>query len=119
MTELVRRHFDTLAGAGRLDAGPGRLIRGTAGSRAQGTQVQFDWRVSGDRILAARFLAYGCPWTLATCDWLVAQLPGRGREAPWPGDPHAWAGALATPLERLGRLLVIEDALRATLRAWD
>ncbi|MFO1401594.1 MAG: iron-sulfur cluster assembly scaffold protein [Steroidobacteraceae bacterium] len=119
MSDPVRQHFDTLAGAGRLGAGPGRVVSGRAGSRAQGTEVRFEWRVEGGRILEARFLAYGCPWTLAACDWLVAQLAGRGRETPWPGDPEAWARALGIPLERLGRLLVVEDALRATLGAWD
>lgn len=119
MTDAIRRHFESLAGAGRLEGGPGRVVSGQAGGRAQGVEVRFDWRVEGERILEARFLAYGCPYTLATCDWLVAQLAGRRREAPWPGDPEAWARALAIPLERLGRLLVVEDALRATLRAWS
>ena len=119
MKDLIRCHFDALAGAGRLEDGPGRVVRGTAGSRSQGTEVRFDWRVEGDRILEARFLAYGCPYTLATCDWLVAQLIGRRRDAAWPGDPEAWARALDIPLERLGRLFVIEDALRETLRAWN
>ena len=118
MNEAVRRPFDSLAGAGRLDPGPGRVVSGAAGSRSQGTEVRFEWRVEGERILEARFQAYGCPYTLAACDWLAGQLAGRGREAPWPGGPEAWAGALGIPLERLGRLLVVEDALRATLKAW-
>ncbi|MCC7463049.1 MAG: iron-sulfur cluster assembly scaffold protein [Gammaproteobacteria bacterium] len=119
MSESIRSRFDSLAGAGRLAGGPGRVLSGQAGSRAQGTEVRFDWRVEAGRILEARFLAYGCPYTLAVCDWLVAQLAGRDRNAPWPGDPEAWAGALGVPLERLGRLLVVEDALKATLRAWN
>jgi hypothetical protein len=119
MSELVRRHFDSLAGAGRLAQGAGRLVSGTAGSRPEGTEVGFQWRVDERRILEARFLAYGCPYTLAACDWLVQQLPGRAREAPWPGGPEDWARALGIPLDRLGRLLVVEDALRATLAAWS
>jgi hypothetical protein len=118
LSALVRAHFDSLAGAGRLAAGAGRLLAGEAGSRAGGTQVRFQWRVQGDRILEARFLAYGCPYTLACCDWLAGQFAGRERTAPWPGAPEEWARALDIPLERLGRLLVVEDALRATLSAW-
>lgn len=119
MSAQVRAHFDRLAGAGRLEEGAGRVISGEAGSRAEGTQVRFQWRVGGDRLLEARFLAYGCPYTLAACEWLVGQLPGRRREQPWPGSPEDWARALDIPLERLGRLLVVEDALRATAAAWD
>jgi hypothetical protein len=119
VSTLVRAHFDALAGAGRLAAGRGRLLSGEAGSRAEGTQVRFQWRVEGAEILEARFLAYGCPYTLAACDWLVGQLPGRSRRLPWPGGPEDWARALDIPLERLGRLLVVEDALRATADAWE
>lgn len=119
MSAQVRAHFSTLAGAGRLAEGAGRLVSGEAGSRAEGTQVRFQWRVDGDRLLEARFLAYGCPYTLATCEWLVGQLPGRSMGAPWPGGPEDWARALYIPLERLGRLLTVEDALRATAAAWE
>ena len=118
MSAQVRAHFDALAGAGRLAEGAGRLISGEAGSREEGTQVRFQWRVAAGGILEARFLAYGCPYTLATCEWLVRQLPGRRREQPWPGGPEDWRRALDIPLERLGRLLVVEDALRATADAW-
>lgn len=107
-----------MAGAGRLEAGAGVLVSGEAGERAQGTQVRFQWCVEGDRILEARFLAYGCPYTLAVCEWLVGQLPGRLRASPWPGRPEEWARTLGIPLARLGRLLVIEDALCATVAAW-
>jgi hypothetical protein len=34
----------------------------------------------------------------------------RGRTA---GDPTAWADKFAVPAEKLGRLLIVEDALRA------
>jgi hypothetical protein len=115
---LVRSLFVRLDHAGVL-AGPGLAVAsGEAGSVAQGVQVRFFWKVDDQRIHEARYQAYGCPYTLAACEWLARALPGRGREAPWPGDPHHWAKTLQTPPERLGRLLVIEDALRATLAAW-
>jgi hypothetical protein len=33
-----------------------------------------------------------------------------------PGTPADWAEKFAVPAEKLGRLLVVEDALRAALR---
>jgi hypothetical protein len=45
-------------------------------------------------------------------------MPGRSRERPWPGDPRQWLQALEAPPERLGRFLVIEDALRAVQAGW-
>ena len=67
---------------------------------------------------AARFKAYGCPHTLAVVDWLTQQLPGRTRDEGPPGTPVSWAEALSVPTEKLGRLLVVEDALLACFAHW-
>jgi hypothetical protein len=40
------------------------------------------------------------------------------RAALIPGAPAAWAAARGVPVEKLGRLLVVEDALRACLAHW-
>ena len=61
---------------------------------------------------AARFQAWGCPHTLAVAAWLTQQLPGRKAGQALPGTPADWARALEVPTEKLGRLLVVEDALR-------
>jgi hypothetical protein len=112
----VRSLFTQLHHAGPL---AGAVVHGEAGSVAQGVQVRFFWQVEGLLIRGAGYQAYGCPYTLAACEWLARALPGRSRDAPWPGDPHQWARTLEAPPERLGRFLVIEDALRAARAAWD
>jgi len=35
-----------------------------------------------------------------------------------PGTPSAWLQAMEVPMEKLGRLLVVEDALRAVYQQW-
>lgn len=113
---MVRQHFMTLSFAGSVP-GTGQIVNGEAGSEALGTRVRFELRVERNRIQQARFRAYGCPYTLATCNWLAERLEGAMvAEAP-PGGPEDWARTLGIPLERLGRLLVVEDALRAALGA--
>jgi NifU-like protein involved in Fe-S cluster formation len=114
----VRRLFTQLHHSGPLGGGGEVVVQGEAGSIAQGVQIRFFWQIEGSLIRAASYQAYGCPYTLAACEWLARALPGRSRAEPWPGDPHQWAQALEAPPERLGRLLVIEDALRATQAAW-
>ncbi|MGH8324074.1 MAG: hypothetical protein ACRETD_09805, partial [Steroidobacteraceae bacterium] len=74
--------------------------------------------VADGTVKAARFKAYGCPHTLKVADWLTRRLAGRMREEGVPGTPSSWAEALSVPVEKLGRLLVIEDALRACLARW-
>ncbi len=72
-------------------------------------------------MLEARYRAYGCPYTLATCEWLARMLQGapalaiQGSTAVILGGPLEWARQLGVPAARLGRLLTIEDALHNAL----
>ena len=102
--------------AGSRD-GPG-TVTGEAGGPGKETWVRFRLRVDGDTVKEARVQAFGCPHTLDVAGWLCQALPGRGRAALAPGAPRDWALARSVPVEKLGRLLVIEDALRACLLHW-
>jgi NifU-like N terminal domain len=123
LSPAIRALFAALDHAGELPdagAGPGRVIRGDAGSEALGTRVCFALRLVQGRLAAVRYRAYGCPYTLATCEWLARQLEGccvagGAVEAPGMGNPLEWSERLGLPGAKLGRLLVIEDALRVAL----
>jgi cysteine desulfurase len=89
-------------------------VQGRAGSRREHAQVVFEVRPAADGTVSeARVRAYGCPHTLAVACALAQRLPGRRLAALAPGTPLEWAGEFAVPVERLGRLLIIEDALQA------
>jgi len=115
----IRALFAALDHAGDLEAGPSsgdcRLVSGEAGREELGTRVRFALRMAGGCVQAVRFRAYGCPHTLATCEWLARTLEGRPSGALNPGSPLDWARQLDVPAAKLGRLLVIEDALQAAL----
>ena len=112
----LRGLFEQLAHAGELPALAGaRRLEGEAGREALGTRVRFELAVRDDCIQAVRYRVYGCPWTLATCEWLAGRLEGQPAQTPAVGRPLDWAQELAIPAARLGRLLVIEDALLAAL----
>jgi cysteine desulfurase len=96
----------------------GTLISGEAGGPGEDTWVRFHLEVADGTVKDARFQAYGCPHTLQVASWLARQLPGRTREQGVPGTPASWAEAASVPVEKLGRLLVVEDALRACLGRW-
>jgi NifU-like protein involved in Fe-S cluster formation len=119
---LARELFERPCCSGRLAPGQGILV-GEAGSPAAEAWVRFHVAVSGagDRatVRTALFQAWGCPHTLAVAAWLAPQLAGRSIADLVPGTPSAWLEALEVPVEKLGRLLVIEDALKAVLRAWQ
>ena len=117
---LTRAHFEAANGAGTLQGAD--VVRGEAGSRAGGTWVQFDLRLApaphgAPEIIEARFLAFGCPHTIAVADWLVGQVPGTRLVAALPETVNAVQQRFGVPVEKRGRLLVIEDAWRAAARA--
>jgi cysteine desulfurase len=91
------------------------VVTGEAGGPGQDAWVRFHLTLEAGIVKAARFKAYGCPHTLAVMEWLTGQLPGRTRAQGLPGNPAGWADELSIPVEKLGRLLVVEDALRACL----
>lgn len=114
---VVVDHFEQPRNGGQFAAGEG-VIRGTAGSVAQGTMFSLSARIVGDRIEAVRFEAYGCPHCIAAGSWLSERLVGLGR-----AELQAWNWrdadrVLQFPLQKRGRLLILEDAVHALSEAW-
>jgi hypothetical protein len=112
------RHAGEADGAGRATAtSTDRVVCGEAGREQRGTRVRFMLRLRADRIIEVRYRVYGCPYTLAACEWLAQRLESAGRDGI--GGPADWATRLQIPPPKLGRLLVVEDALKAALAAAD
>jgi NifU-like protein involved in Fe-S cluster formation len=109
--ELTRRYFESPESAGEL-SGPG-VFRGTAGNRDQGTWVQFDLRAESGTLRAVRFLAFACPHTIAVSAWVAEQSVGKAVTATLPESVQDLRDRFAVPVEKMGRLLIIEDAWRA------
>jgi NifU-like protein involved in Fe-S cluster formation len=113
------RLFRDLPRVGRLsDPADGAVERGAvrhgeAGGAAEEVWVRFHVRLDGDTVKDARFEVRGCPHTLAAAAWIASRLPGRRLSEAVPGSPQEWARELGVPVEKLGRLLVLEDALIA------
>jgi hypothetical protein len=135
-SSLTRRYFDAaphagvIAGAsaaaptGAGEAAVRGIGRGTAGSRAQGTWVQFDIQVAGGgalpgpaRIQAARFLAYACPHTIAVAAWLAEHAAGLEVRPVLPENVQSLRERFGVPVEKLGKLLIVEDAWVAAVSA--
>jgi NifU-like protein involved in Fe-S cluster formation len=115
---LTRRHFEQPARSGTL-TGPD-CHRGAAGSRSAGTWVQFDVRVArtgtATSVREARFLAFGCPHVIAAAALVAEEGDGAPLDPRLPHSIHALRERLDAPVEKLGRLFVVEDAWRAALR---
>lgn len=112
--EATVRYFETAPGAG-VFGDPGTL-RGAAGSRARGTWVQFDIQLDFRVIRAARFLAFGCPHTIAVAAWVAEHAAGQELREALPETVQQLSERFAVPVEKRGRLLIIEDAWIAAAR---
>jgi len=110
--DLTRHHFESATNAGVL-AGPS-IRRGEAGSRTQGTWVRFDVQIDSsnrpETLTAVRFLAYACPHVVAVADWIATCAVGLKAESSLPESVLSLQQRFDVPTEKLGRLLILEDA---------
>jgi len=117
--ELTRRYFENTPCAGVL-SGPGSY-RGAAGSRDQGTWVQFDVQLDSNAgvtiVQKVRFLAYACPHVIAVSAWVAERAVGLEITDQLPESVQCLRERFAIPVEKLGRLLIVEDAWIAAVRA--
>lgn len=115
----VRRHFHEPSNAGAMAGAEVGRVRGEAGSAAAGTWVVFWARIEGQRLVALRFQALACPHVIAACSRATELLAGLALPAARAFDPKPLMAELQIPPDKLGRLLIMEDALRNCFAAWD
>jgi hypothetical protein len=91
----------------------GEKYVGEAGEPRLGTWVRFAARVKQGVVEESRVQVYGCPHTHAAAQRLSQRLRGRPLSLLEAGTPEEWRIAVGAPVEKLGRMLIIEDALGA------
>ena len=110
-SSLVRDCFASPTHAGDLEAG----VSVDAGD--QGVRVRLTAAGVAGKLKTLRFRAWGCPHLIAACEYFCASHEGRevaslsGFRAP------DIMQKLAVPVEKTGRILVLEDAVRALYNA--
>jgi NifU-like protein involved in Fe-S cluster formation len=91
-------------------------VSGQAEDRTLHIWVRFQLQVQDGLVRVARFQAYGCPHTLAAASLVADWLEGQSVAAARGLDVKALCAELTVPVEKLGKLLRIEDALLACWR---
>jgi len=114
---LVVEHFEAPQNVGAFSPAPD-IIEGRAGRRDHGAEFRLSARVADARIIEARFEAYGCPHCVAAGSWLTTRLVGMDRERLSSWSWRDSAQALQVPTTKRGRLLILEDAVRAMAEDW-
>lgn len=115
---LVIDHFERPRNVGAFDPADDVVV-GRAGRRDQGAEFVMSARIADDKIAAARFEAYGCPHCVAAGSWLSESLVGADRDRVSRWSWRDLAEALEVPTAKRGRLLILEDAMRALAEDWQ
>lgn len=111
----VRGYFADPRHAGDVAAGAGEVIRARAAESDTGAQVELAAVVTGGRLAALRFRAFGCPHLIAAAEACCERFEGRPVEALHEFSIDWLMETLDIPVEKTGRILLLEDAI-ASLR---
>jgi NifU-like protein involved in Fe-S cluster formation len=112
-SSAVQRHFAAPTRARELPSGVAGLVAGEAEDRTLHVWVRFQLQMVENVVVAAGFQAFGCPHTVAAASAVADWLEGRSVEAARRLDVKAVCAGLDVPVEKLGKLLRIEDAVAA------
>jgi nitrogen fixation NifU-like protein len=108
--EIVREYFTATPHAGQINDAPSGYFED------QGIRLRFVAVVEKDRIEAMRFAAWGCPHVIAAAEAVCRHFEG-AVVAELDKFPSAQIMRdLAVPVEKTGRILIVEDTVRS-LRA--
>jgi NifU-like protein involved in Fe-S cluster formation len=103
----VRVLFADPAHAGQLANAVGVLVED------QGVRIAFSAQLAAGRIDTLRFQAWGCPHVIAAAEAFCANYEGRTSAELLDFSTSDLMQSLSVPVEKSGRILVIEDAVRS------
>lgn len=109
----IKRRLQSPERAGLARESVSPFVTGEAEDRSLNVWVRFQVQLHRGAIGSVRFEAYGCPHFVAAADWHAQRLEGRPSGALAEPDTPGAREALEVPTEKLGKLLVIENALVA------
>lgn len=109
----VRECFENPDHAGDLEGDYDRVLKSTVMESEQGARIEL-WACVADGIIAKmRYRTWGCPHLIAAAEVVCRRLengPVSGLSAL---DVSALIEQLSVPVEKTGKLLLLEDALKA------
>jgi len=111
--QRVRELFADPAHAGRLANEPAVLIED------QGVRIAFSAKLVAGRIETLRFEAWGCPHVIAAAETFCAGYEGKSAAELLEFSVSDLMQSLSVPVEKTGRILVIEDAVRSLVQVLD
>jgi NifU-like protein involved in Fe-S cluster formation len=118
-SELVRRYFANPDHAGHLPDDCNESIEVEAAESESGARVVLSALVVDDTVQSLRYQIFGCPHLIAAAEAFCHDTEGRPAAALGDIDVPQLMERLAIPVEKTGRLFILEDAARALHIKWN
>jgi NifU-like protein involved in Fe-S cluster formation len=115
----VQQRFRSAEGVGEYAEDTPGLVVGEAEDRTLNVWVRVQVSLAGTMIRSVRYQVFGCPHMVVAAGWVAEALQGQSRNALRELDMHELRNTLDAPLDKLGKLLVLEDALHACWQVSD
>ena len=106
-SQRVRELFATTPHAGVIDGGVSVL------TEDQGVRLELSAKLVGDRVEELGFRAWGCPHLIAAAAAFCTGYKGQQLAHLEQFSAAGLMQTLAVPVEKTGRILVLEDAVRS------
>lgn len=115
--DTVRRHFANPAHAGDLQAGYPHVVSADVSGSEAGFRILLAARIDNNVISRLRYRVFGCPHLVAATEELCSRLEGGPADALQDVPVAQLMELLEVPVEKTGRLLLLEDAAHALHQA--
>lgn len=92
---------------------------GYAEEGGSGAAVELAVELAGETLQSCRFLAFGCPHLLAAAEWWCRRAEGQAIDAVAAFSAADCIRELDVPIDKTGRILLLEDALRSLQQQLD
>ena len=116
--DTVRRHFANPAHAGDLQAGYPQVVSVDVSGSEAGPRVLLAAQIDRNVVSRLRYRVFGCPHLIAAAEELCSRLEGAPADALQDVPVAELMELLEVPVEKTGRLLLLEDAANALHEAW-
>ena len=111
--ETVRRLFLAPQHAGSLQRDYPQSLTASAAESEKGARLTLAAGIASERIAEMRFRVYGCPHLIAAAEALCKEREGGAVAGLSVFVLDEYMTRLAVPVEKTGRILLLEDALLA------
>lgn len=111
--ETVREYFHSAVHAGNLSRDYPQKLDSVAAESAQGARIALSVGIEKGLVAEMRFRVWGCPHLIAAAEWLCGQRESGPVSALRDFPLQEIMRQLSVPVEKTGRILLLEDALKS------